>query len=36
MGKEKQKLLEYLPEKLEGYQPADYCEVVQKIWKVWR
>ena len=34
MGKEKQKLLECLPEKLDSCQPQDYCGVVPQIWKV--
>ena len=34
MGKEKRKLLENLPEKLENCQPNDFCSIVQQIWKV--
>ena len=34
MGKEKVKLLEYLPDKLGGCQPDEFCGIVQNIWKV--
>ena len=34
MGKDKVKLLDNLPQKLDGCQPDEFCDVVQKIWKV--
>ena len=34
MGKEKMKLLDNLPQRLEGCQPEEFCSLVQKIWKV--
>ena len=34
MGKEKMKLLDDLPQRLEGCQPEEFCSIVQKIWKV--
>ena len=34
MGKEKVKLLDSLPQKLDGCQPDEFCGIVQKIWNV--
>ena len=34
MGKEIVKLLDSLPQKLDGCQPDEFCGTVKKIWKV--
>ena len=34
MGKEKMKLLDNLPQRLEECQLEEFCSLVQKIWKV--
>ena len=34
MGKEKVKLLDNLPQKIHNCQPDEFCDKVQKLWKV--